>query len=58
MNEKETELIDLADGLIVDVLLIAITKDKEVLMAAYNDFLQNCWKLYQARMKDIGGIEK
>ena len=42
MNEKETELIDYAD-----VLLIAITKEKEVLMAAYNDFLQNCWKLYQ-----------
>lgn len=58
MNEKDQELIDYADGLIVDVLLIAITKEKEVLMAAYNDFLQNCWKLYRARMKDIGGIEK
>lgn len=51
----ELNLIAYTEQMITDVLLIAITKEKEVLVAAYNDFLQNCWKLYQERMKELGG---
>ena len=52
---NENDLVAYTEQMIMDVLLIAITKDKVVMMTAYNDFLQNCWKLYQERMKELGG---
>lgn len=44
MDEKT--VLKIADQLVMDLLTIAITKDRANVFEAYNDLLQNCWKLF------------